>query len=98
MRNGKAELALHHLRRGERPAAAAAARAGRAHARPRSPAHLADWPGPVFGLDFTGHGRSTVPAGGGYTAEVLMADVDAALAELGPATSSAAASAPTSPC
>ena len=37
-------------------------------------------------LDFTGHGRSTVPAGGGYTAEVLMADADAALSVLGPAT------------
>ena len=50
------------------------------------PAHLADWPGPVHGLDFTGHGRSTVPAGGGYTAEVLMADADAVLAHIGPAT------------
>jgi pimeloyl-ACP methyl ester carboxylesterase len=46
----------------------------------------AAWPGPVFGLDFTGHGQSSLPAGGGYTAEVLLADVDAALAELGPCT------------
>ena len=44
------------------------------------------WPGPVWALDFTGHGRSTVPAGGGYTAEVLMGDADIALAHLGPAT------------
>jgi len=44
------------------------------------------WPGPVFGLDFTGHGLSSLPAGGGYTAEILMADVDAAVAELGPCT------------
>jgi pimeloyl-ACP methyl ester carboxylesterase len=44
------------------------------------------WPGAVYGLDFTGHGRSSFPPGGGYTAEVLMADVDAALAELGPVT------------
>ena len=50
------------------------------------PRHLAAWPGPVHGLDFTGHGASTVPAGGGYTAEVLMADADAALAHLGPCT------------
>lgn len=50
------------------------------------PRHLAAWTGPVAGLDFTGHGRSTVPAGGGYTAEVLMADADAALAHLGPST------------
>lgn len=47
------------------------------------PDHLATWAGPIYGLDFTGHGRSTVPAGGGYTAEVLMADADAALAHLG---------------
>ena len=50
------------------------------------PDHLASWPGPVWGLDFTGHGSSTVPTGGGYYVEVLMADVDAALGHLGPAT------------
>lgn len=37
------------------------------------------WPGPVWGLDFTGHGHSSRPMSGGYTAEVLMADVDHAL-------------------
>lgn len=56
----------------------------------RSPEVLPDWaaawPGPVHALDFTGHGDSTVPAGGGYTAEVLMSDVDTALAHLGPST------------
>ncbi|MBA3653522.1 MAG: alpha/beta hydrolase [Actinobacteria bacterium] len=55
----------------------------------RTPAGVPDavstWGGPVYGLDFTGHGDSTVPAGGGYYAEVLMGDVDAALAHLGPA-------------
>ncbi len=40
------------------------------------------WPGPVHGLDFTGHGGSDVPSGGGYYCEVLMADADAALAAL----------------
>lgn len=44
------------------------------------------WPGAILGLDFTGHGASTIPHGGGYTAEILMADADAALAHLGPAT------------
>jgi pimeloyl-ACP methyl ester carboxylesterase len=44
------------------------------------------WNGSVHALDFTGHGQSTVPRGGGYTAEVLMADADAALAAIGPAT------------
>ena len=47
---------------------------------------LEAWPGPVWGLDLTGHGQSTVPQGGGYTAELLMADADAALAELGEVT------------
>jgi pimeloyl-ACP methyl ester carboxylesterase len=50
-----------------------------------APAWTESWPGPVLGLDFTGHGRSTVPLGGGYSAEILMADADAALAEIGPA-------------
>lgn len=44
------------------------------------------WPGPVLGLDFTGHGLSTIPVGGGYTSEILVGDVDAALAETGPVT------------
>jgi len=42
------------------------------------------WPGPVYGLDFSGHGASDVPAGGGYYCEVLMGDVDIALAALDP--------------
>lgn len=50
------------------------------------PAEFASWPGAIHALDFTGHGASTIPAGGGYTAEVLMADADAALSMTGPAT------------
>jgi pimeloyl-ACP methyl ester carboxylesterase len=50
------------------------------------PAVAAAWTGPVHALDFTGHGESTVPAGGGYSAEILLADADAALAHLGEAT------------
>jgi pimeloyl-ACP methyl ester carboxylesterase len=50
------------------------------------PAWAAGWPGPVLGLDFTGHGDSDVPVGGGYTPESLMADVDAVLADRGPCT------------
>lgn len=44
------------------------------------------WNGPVWALDFTGHGDSTVPRGGGYSSEILMADVDIALRHLGPCT------------
>ena len=49
-------------------------------------APLPNWPGPVVGLDFTGHGRSTVPAGGGYTTEILLGDADAAVEHLGTVT------------
>ena len=85
LRHARIELALHELRPG----------AGRAllllHGLgERSPSVVppvaAAWPGPVHALDFTGHGESTGSVGGGYTAEVLMGDADAALRELGPAT------------
>lgn len=49
-------------------------------------APLDTWRGPIYALDFTGHGESTIPKGGGYTAEVLMGDADAALGAIGPAT------------
>jgi pimeloyl-ACP methyl ester carboxylesterase len=89
LRHNRVGLALHRLRDG----------GGDAGGRPmlllhglgeRSPAavpsYLDRWSGPVWALDFTGHGGSTTPAGGGYFAEVLMADVDIALAHLGPVT------------
>jgi pimeloyl-ACP methyl ester carboxylesterase len=50
------------------------------------PEHAVAWPGPVYALDFTGHGASDVPKGGGYSAEILLADADVTLAALGPAT------------
>ena len=46
----------------------------------------AHWSGPIFGLDFSGHGASGRSVGGGYSSEDLMADVDVALAHLGPCT------------
>ena len=50
------------------------------------PGIVQGWQGPVFALDFTGHGASTVPVAGGYTCEALMSDADAVLAEIGPVT------------
>lgn len=50
------------------------------------PPWLGGWPGPIWGLDVTGHGASSPAPGGGYTAEILLADVDHALAHLGPST------------
>jgi pimeloyl-ACP methyl ester carboxylesterase len=84
LRHGKVELALHHLRGativGGRPLLILH---GLGEASPHTVPTWADiWPGPIAALDFTGHGASTIPRGGGYTAELLLGDADAALAEL----------------
>jgi len=83
--HGKSRLALHLLREGwGRPLLILS---GLGEAAPvRVPPHLDPWAGPIYALDLTGHGASTRPLGGGYTAEMLMADVDAAIAHLGKAT------------
>jgi pimeloyl-ACP methyl ester carboxylesterase len=83
--HGRASLALHLLREGwGRPLLLLH---GLGERSPSAvPAHLESWTGPIYALDFIGHGASTVPAGGGYTAEVLMGDVDAAIAHLGQVT------------
>lgn len=86
LQHAKVKLALHPLRE---------AAAGRAllllhglglRAPERLPPSLESWPGPVWALDFTGHGGSTLPKSGGYTAELLMGDADLALAQLKKAT------------
>jgi pimeloyl-ACP methyl ester carboxylesterase len=85
LRHSRVELALHRLRDGTgRPLLLLHGLGERSPERP--PAQLEAWPGPIWALDFTGHGASSVPCGGGYTAECLMGDADAALAELGEAT------------
>lgn len=84
LHHGKVRLALHELRTGAgRPLLILH---GLGEATTSHPAWADSWPGPVMALDFTGHGASTVPRGGGYTAETLLADGDAALAELGAVT------------
>lgn len=89
LQHGKVSLALHHLREG------AGQGQGRAllllhglgeQSPPTVPPWCDDWPGQIVALDFTGHGRSTIPRGGGYSAETLLADADSALAVLGEAT------------
>jgi pimeloyl-ACP methyl ester carboxylesterase len=90
LRHGRIDLALHEVR----PASTTGG-----GGRPllllhglgeRTPAVVPDsadaWSGPVWGLDFTGHGASTLPVGGGYTCESLMADADAAVEHLGEVT------------
>jgi pimeloyl-ACP methyl ester carboxylesterase len=83
LRHNQISLALHCLRDGDGPKLLLLHGLGES-----SPAtlrnELADaWPGAIYALDFTGHGASKVPTGGGYSAELLMGDVDAALVELG---------------
>jgi len=75
------KLALHPLRGGNGRALLILHGLGERSPRSVSP-DLEAWPGPIHALDFTGHGDSTVPVAGGYTAELLMADADAALSHL----------------
>ena len=83
--HNRIELALHELRAATGPRLLLLHGLGEA-SPPRVPDFAAAWPGAIHALDFTGHGASTLPAGGGYTAEILMADADLALQELGAAT------------
>jgi len=83
--HAKVRLALHELRNGT--GRALLWLHGLGERSPAAPAEVLNaWPGPIAALDFTGHGASSIPAGGGYTAEVLMGDADAALAHLGQVT------------
>ena len=83
--HNRVELALHTLRAGSgRPLLLLHGLGERSPCG--VPDAVAHWPGPITALDFTGHGASTVPIGGGYTAEVLMADADAAIQHLGEST------------
>ncbi|MCD9625450.1 alpha/beta fold hydrolase [Rhabdothermincola salaria] len=81
--NGRLRLALHVLAEGEGLPLLVLHGLGDRTGTARPPWSAA-WPGPVLGLDFTGHGASDIPTGGGYTPENLMADVDAVLAVHGP--------------
>ena len=83
--HNRVSLALHHLRDGDGQPLLLLHGLGEA-APDDVPSWVDSWPGPIAALDFTGHGASTIPIGGGYTAEILLADADTALAELGRAT------------
>ncbi|MDG2304789.1 MAG: alpha/beta fold hydrolase [Candidatus Binatia bacterium] len=78
---GRLELALHRLRAAEGPPLLLL------HALYGSGKdwtdNLAAWPGPVFALDFSGHGESQWLAGGGYYPELFAADADQAASEIG---------------
>jgi pimeloyl-ACP methyl ester carboxylesterase len=83
LRHGRVPLALHALREAEgEPLLCLHALGGRA--ADWAEAAVA-WPGPVYALDFAGHGASGWLSGGGYTPELLAGDADVALARLGTA-------------
>jgi pimeloyl-ACP methyl ester carboxylesterase len=80
VQHNRVRLALHHLRSGEGlPLLVLHGLGERINGVPPD---AAAWPGPIVGLDFTGHGHSTRPRGGGYSCELLMADADCALSTL----------------
>ena len=82
-----ATLALHRLADGDERSRPLLLLHGLGERTPDTvPSVAALWPGPVYGLDFTGHGASTIPTGGGYSAEILLADADTAVRHLGPCT------------
>ena len=82
--HNRVSLALHQVRAGEGRPLLLLHRLGESAA---AVSRLeVGWRGPVWALDFSGHGESTVPVGGGYSCEILMADVDVALRHLGEAT------------
>jgi pimeloyl-ACP methyl ester carboxylesterase len=86
LRHNLVELALHPVAAMEGPAQPLLLLHGLGESAADLHPAARTWPGPAWALDFTGHGQSTVPAGGGYTAEVLMGDAGTALAHLGPST------------
>ncbi len=84
LRHGRIELALHRLAGADGPNLLLLH--GLGESTPTAPPDVVEaWPGAVYGLDFTGHGASSIPSGGGYTSEILVADADAAVRHLGSA-------------
>jgi pimeloyl-ACP methyl ester carboxylesterase len=83
--HNRIELALHTLRAADGPNLLLLHGLGEASPA-ELPAFASGWTGGVYALDFTGHGASTMPVGGGYTAEIMMADADIALRHLERAT------------
>ncbi|HAN08860.1 MAG TPA: alpha/beta hydrolase [Acidimicrobiaceae bacterium] len=85
LRHVKTDLAVHELQQGSgRPLLVLHGLGERTLSSP--PSGTEHWVGPIIGLDFTGHGQSSLPAGGGYTCEALMSDADAVIHAFGDVT------------
>jgi pimeloyl-ACP methyl ester carboxylesterase len=84
--HGRIEIALHRIRdgagagEGGPPLLLLHALGSSSRAWRRDPPR---WPGPVYALDFAGHGASDPVHGGGYYPEYFLGDADHALAALG---------------
>jgi pimeloyl-ACP methyl ester carboxylesterase len=83
LRHGRVSIALHPLREAAGPALLCLHAVGGSARDFREAASL--WSGPVFALDFAGHGDSGRLRGGAYHPELLAGDADAALAHVGSA-------------
>lgn len=84
LRHGEVGLALHPLRDVPAGGHRLLLLHGLGERSPsRVPEWAATWTGGVWALDFAGHGGSDIAVGGGYDPEILLADADAALAEIG---------------
>jgi pimeloyl-ACP methyl ester carboxylesterase len=81
--SGRIQVALHTLVEGRGTALLALHGLGGQAADWAPTANV--WRGPVFGLDFAGHGASGPVRGGAYSPEILVVDADAALHEVGEA-------------
>lgn len=79
VQHGRTNLELHEIRPGTGPGVLLLHELYGCAAdwRAQPPA----WPGPVYALDFSGHGESEVLSGGAYSCEMLLGDADCALAE-----------------
>jgi pimeloyl-ACP methyl ester carboxylesterase len=83
IRHGRIHLELHPLADGHGPALLAL---HELYGSSRDwQLEAMQWPGPIYGLDFCGHGESDHLRGGAYMPEMLLADADAALARIGAA-------------
>jgi pimeloyl-ACP methyl ester carboxylesterase len=81
--HARVELELHELSQRDGPALLLLHALGGSSADWAEAAAL--WPGRVYALDFSGHGRSQWVHGGVYLPEQLAGDADVALAHIGPA-------------